>query len=359
MLTPLTSLLVVLPCLLWTQGPESATALKDAGITQICVTASTGADAAATAAADAWRAAGVTIRIIPADDLTSRDALLVPGIAARAGLGSPTRVPWVNANGWQYRRKPAGKFAYDVPPGRGPLAAAEAFAYGGDAVLKIDPADLPEVGRMLAFLSKVPAAPGLTDIADLAVVDDGSPLVGEVMNLLERRNLLFQIVRKPSPRFAINIALGSAKYPQAEAAEPSAFALKIRHQLTDAKRALRIYGSEVVIARLTGNAHRLRLHLLNYSGRELQGLRVRLRGAWKAQHSFIASAAAAATEAAGGTANAGAATQTPPPLSDFVVTHGATEFSVPAMGAYAVIDLTPIAAAPRTSESKEPAHAHH
>src|SRR5262249_31804126 len=153
---------------------------------------------------------------------------------------------------------------------------------------------------------KVPAA-DLPDIADVAVVDDGSPLVGEVMNLLERRNLLFQIVRKPSPRFRINIALGTKQYPQADAADPSAFALKIRHQLTDHRRTLRSYGSEVVIARLTGDAHRVRLHLLNYSGREIQGLRIRLRGTCREGQTYIASAAAAAASGSPGTAPATAA----------------------------------------------------
>src|SRR5262249_56012660 len=116
-------------------------------------------------------------------------------------------------------------------------------------------------------------------------------LVGEVMNLLERRNLLFQIVRKPSPRYRINIALGTKVYPQADAADPSAFALKIRHQLTDRRRMLRVYGSEVVIARLTGDAHRVRLQLLNYGGREIQGLRIRLRGTYRANQTFIATSA--------------------------------------------------------------------
>jgi hypothetical protein len=341
MSTPLSILpvLAVLPCLLWTQGPESAPALKDAGVDRICV-------ASADPQAD-WRAAGVTVQVLPADDTASRDALTTPGIAARAGLGSPTRVPWVNANGWQYRRKPAGRFAYDVPAGRGALAAAEAFMYDGEAVLKIDPADLAETGRMMAFLRKVPAAPGLTDVADLAVVDDGGPMVGEVMNLLERRNLMFQIVKKPSPRYPINIVLGSPKYPQADAADPSGFALKIRHQLTDARRSLRIYGSEVVVARLTHNARHARLQLLNYSGRELQGLRIRLRGTYRVKDTFIATAAQAAAAAAAASDTASTAA-TPPPsgkVTDLITAGGATEFSVSAMGAFAVIDLTPVAGA--------------
>lgn len=317
-------LLSSLPCLLWTQGPETAGPLKEAGVEQICVPAVAG-EAAPVDPSAAWRGAGITVRIITPDESAARDAVATPGITARAGLASPTRVPWVTANGWQFRRKPNGRFAYDVPEGRGAIAAAEAFAYGADAVLKIDPDDLADVGRMLAFLSRVPAPPpGSTDVADLAVVDDGSPLVGEVMNLLERRNLLFQIVRKPSPRYTINVAVGTPRYPQAEAADPSAFALKIRHQLTDAKRALRIYGSEVVVARLLSNGRRLRLHLLNYSGRELQGLRIRLRGTLRVTQSFIS---AAAPDSAPGA------------ITDLVATGGATELSISAMGTYAVIDL--------------------
>ena len=34
-----------------------------------------------------------------------------------------------------------GKYRYDLPAGKAALAAAEAFAYGADALLKIDPAD--------------------------------------------------------------------------------------------------------------------------------------------------------------------------------------------------------------------------
>src|SRR2546422_11623754 len=101
------------------------------------------------------------------------------------------------------------------------------------------------------------------------------------MNLLARRNLLFQVVQAPSPRFRINIAVGSTAYPREDAADPSAFALKIGRQLTDEERSLRVYGSEVVIARLTGDATRIRVHLLNYGGRGLGGLRIRGRGAYR------------------------------------------------------------------------------
>src|SRR2546422_10200297 len=110
------------------------------------------------------------------------------------------------------------------------------------------------------------------------------------MNLLARRNLLFQVVQAPSPRFRINIAVGSTAYPREDAADPSAFALKIRRQLTDEERSLRVYGSEVVIARLTGDATRIRVHLLNYGGGGNQGLRIRLRGAYRKGQAYGAGA---------------------------------------------------------------------
>jgi len=186
-------------------------------------------------------------------------------------------------------------------------------------VLKIDPADLKNVGEMLTFLEGLPAV-DLPAVADFAVVDEGSAVTGEVMNLLARRNLLFQVVKAPSPRFRLNIAMGSREYPTADAADPSAFALKIRRQLTDEQRTVRVYGSEVVICRLTGDAGRIRLHLINYGGRDIEGLRIRLRGAYREGDAFVAGAGRLA-------------------LTDFAVAGGATEFSLPRMATYAVIDL--------------------
>ena len=109
------------------------------------------------------------------------------------------------------------------PAGKAALAAAEAFAYGGNAMLKIDPADLESLGSMLTFLGSAPAR-DLPAVADFAVVDDGSAATGEVMNLLPRRNLLFEVVKAPSTQYRINVAIGSPDYPPQEAADPSAFA---------------------------------------------------------------------------------------------------------------------------------------
>ncbi len=310
-MTPvLLAVLAALPCLYWTQGIESRTTLQTAGITHVCV---------APDAADVWKAAGFTVTPITDAALAAREGLPVPGVTARAGLASPTRVPWVVASGWRFARNRGTKYAYEVPAGKAVLAAAEAHAYGGDAVLRIQPADVPALGAMMTFLAGIPAV-DLPALADFAVVDDGTAVTGEVMNLLARRNLLFAVVRKPSPRFRINIAIGSAAYPLAEAADPSAFALKVRRQLTDDRRTVRVYGSEVVIARVQGNAERVRLHLVNYGGRDIEGLRVRLRGTYAGADAHIAGSGRL-------------------PLQDFVASNGATEFSLPRIGTYAVIDL--------------------
>lgn len=277
---------------------------------------------------EALKALGLSVSPLAADSLAGREMLLVPGVAPRAGVASPTRTPWVNANGWRYR-KTAGapaKVAYDVPPGRAALAAAEAYAYGGDAAVKIDvtqkstPNDLPALGAMMTFLSKLPAAT-LPDVADIGVVDDGSPLTAEVINLLSRRNLMFRVVKAPSSDLKVNIKLGSKEYPEADAANPSAFALKVRRQLTDDERSLRLYGSEVVIARFTADGSKARLHLLNYGGRPSAGLRIRLRGMWKESANNVSGA------------------DSPVKLESFTAADGWTEFTLPQLNTYAAIDL--------------------
>jgi len=309
-MTSLLLLVLSLPCVYWTQGVESRAMLEAAGIKRICV---------APERADAWRAAGFTVMPLTEAELASREALASPGMTPRPGLASPTRSPWIVANGWRFTRHPGTKYVYDVPAGKAALAAAEVFAYGADVVFKIGPADLADLGGMLTFLEALPPV-DLPAVSDLAIVDDGSAVTGEVMNLFARRNLLFQVVQTPSPRFPINIRIGTPEYPREEAADPSAFAQKIRRQLTDERRALRVYGSEVVICRLTADAGRARLHLINYGGREIEGLRVLLRGAYGDGEVHVAGAGRLA-------------------LEDRVVSGGATEFTIPRIVTYAVVDL--------------------
>ncbi|MEP7271932.1 MAG: hypothetical protein ABI882_10550, partial [Acidobacteriota bacterium] len=266
--------------------------------------------------------AGFDVLALNQSDLGRREKLLVPRVAGRADVASATRRPWIDSNGWRLVRRPAGKFYYDLAEkgaGKATLAIAEAFAYHADAILKIDPADLAAAGTMLVFLRALPPAI-LPPIADIGVIDDGSAVTGEVMNLLTRRNLLFRLVSAPAPQLRVNIRLGGKDYSRAEASDPNTFALKVRRQLGDENRSLRIYGTEVVISRLTGDVARVQLQLLNYSGTEVDSMRVRMRGSY------------AKDELRAFGIEQGA-------LEDFVVADGATEFTIPKLGVYAWIEL--------------------
>lgn len=299
-----------LPLLFWQQGVETAPQLKQAGIEQIAVLPEV---------AEVWRKTELKIVVMSKNEVEGRERLLIPGIQRKVNVASPTSAPWVDANGWRFIRQPSGQFLSDVPKGRAALAAFEAFVYNADVVVKIDPADVNEFGKALTFLRTLPNDE-LPPVADINVIDNGSAITGEVINLLTRRNLLFRLSSAPSNLFPINLKIGSREYSEDEAANPSAFAQRIRRQLGDDQRSLRIYGSEIVIARLLGNSDKMRLHLLNYSGRELDGLRIRLRGKLSGKE-VIAE---------------GLGRQN---LQDFITGNGATEFTIPKVGSYAMIEL--------------------
>jgi hypothetical protein len=301
------------PCVYWTGAvDETRDPLKSAGITRICVSPER---------ADAWRVAGFDAVATSDSDLAARQTLPIPGIESRVDRVSSTRSPWVNANGWRFVQSPAARYVYELPAGSAALAAAEALQFGADVVLRIDPADLPELGKVLAFAKELPVS-DLSPIADIGVVDDGTEEVGEVMNLLSRRNLLYQPVKAASAQYAVTVALDTEKYSRKEAEKnPSEFALKVRRELTDDRRTLRVYGSEVVLARLTGDARRRHLQLVNYGGREVEGLRIRLLGAWRIEGFHVAGKPDAAPQ-------------------DVAVADGATEFSIPELGVFAVVDLS-------------------
>ena len=302
--------LATLPSLYWAQTVETAPALKQAGIERLRVPAE---------AAAAWTAAGFTVVPLEEKERSERTTLQAPGLRSRAEVASASVRPWVFANGWRFQRRPDGRYWGDVPAGKAALAAAEAFAYGADAVLAIDPADLESFGRMQAFLSSLPES-ALPAAVDIAVVDDGSPPIGEILNLMARRNLLFKVVQKEAPDVALNVRIGSKEFPRKEAQNPETFAVSVRRRLTDERRSLRLYGSEVVLARLVRDAGHARLHLLNYGGRPIDGLRVRLLGNW-----------------APGEARAFGETRMA--IEDLVAANGATEFSLGTIGPYAVVDL--------------------
>jgi hypothetical protein len=298
------------PCVYWTQGPSSRPAVEAAGLRMLCVPSGE---------TETWKAAGIRVSPMSDAEFAAREALPSPGVTPRAGVASPTRAPWIVANGWRIARQPTKKYSYTPAAGAAALAAAEAYAYGADAALKIDPADAKRAGDMLTFLDGVPPL-DLPVVADIGVVDDGSDVTGEVLNLLTRRNLLYKIVPSPIPQLPLNVVIGSREYSKQDAADPSAFAMRVRHDLTDERRSLRIYGSEVVIARLTGDARQMRLHLINYGGRDIEGLRIRLRGTHRADEALVAGLGRV-------------------PLESSVVAEEATEFSLPRLTTYAVVDL--------------------
>ena len=174
-------------------------------------------------------------------DLASREALPRPASPRAPGVASPTRSPWIVANGWRFARTPGSEVRLrPCRPERRALAAAEAFAYGADAVLKIDPADLASARRDADVPRRRCRAADLPAVADLGVVDDGSAVTGEVMNLLARRNLLFQVVQAPSPRVPHQHRDRQRRVPARRGRRSRAPSRRrSARQLTDEQRSLR------------------------------------------------------------------------------------------------------------------------
>ena len=308
-------LAAAVPGLLWDAPPDTAPALRDAGITSIQVPA---------AQYNAWKdAAGLAVS--PAD-LRKVAKALPPSVQYRANEASATRTPWLVSNGWRFLRNPAGSFLYDVHGAQSALAAAEAFCFGGTALVHTDAGGLKPLAEMLGFLRSL----GGNDtpvVADIGFVDDGSSAAGEVMNMMVRNNLLFRLVperrHSPDPQLKITVRLGSKEFPLEEAKNPGMTAHEVRARLTDDRRSLRIYGSPVVVARITATADGVRVHLLNYAGaeRKVDGIRVRVLGRYPKHH--VAAAGSPQEE-----------------LLDYAADADATEFTLPELKTYAVVDLS-------------------
>src|SRR3954465_14649243 len=138
-------LAATLPRLFWDAGPESAPALREAGIERIAVPA---------AQSGAWNGvAGITIEV---GDPQAAVKLVAPSVDYRANQGSASRSPWLNSNGWRFLRQPQAVFVYDVKGAQAALAAAEAFMFGGNALIRSDDAGLKPLAEMLAYLGTVP-----------------------------------------------------------------------------------------------------------------------------------------------------------------------------------------------------------
>ena len=304
-------LLAALPTLFWDGAADTAPALRDAGIHQMLVPA---------AQLASWKdAAGIAAE---AADLQAAVKVMAPLVNYRMDEASATRAPWVVANGWRFIRRPQGRFYYDVTGKQAALAAAEAFCYGANAMIRTDAAGLKPLAEMLDFLRTVVGEP-LPPVADIGYIDDGSSASGEVMNLLVRDNLLFQLVTSPDRRLKLNVKLGTKEYPLADAKNPGTVAHAVRYNLTDEKRSVRVYGSPVVVVRLTATEGHARLHLLNYAGanRKVDGVRVRVLGRYSKHQLSLADGAGVE-------------------LLDYTVDSDATEFTLPELKTYAIVDLS-------------------
>jgi hypothetical protein len=93
--------------------------------------------------------------------------------------------------------------------------------------------------------------------------------------------------------------------------------------LTDEKRLVRVYGSYLVVARLAGAKDQERVYLINYGAdrTEVHGIRVRVLGVYPKHLAMIHGVEETK-------------------LLDFSAGAGATEFTLPLLKDFAVIELT-------------------
>lgn len=244
-----------------------------------------------------------------------------PGLRRIVNDAQATAAPWIDSNAWRFQRGIRKALYATLPPGSAALAAAEAFAFGVDAILNPDPADVQELGRMLRFL-KTQDRPLLPAMANIGIVDDGSAAMGEILNMLTRRNLLYRLVPRPDRTLDLTVQLGTPDFPKAAVSNPSEFAARVRAALGDEKRLVRLYGTSTAIAHLTGDGRRARLYLLSYSrNRGEEGIRVRLRGRYQPANVAVYRAPSEAN------------------LTDVQRPAEITEFTVPAFNTIAIVEL--------------------
>ncbi len=237
------------------------------------------------------------------------------------GYAQVTLAPWVQSNGWRFMRGQQRAAYKTIPRGIAPLAAAEAFAFSVDAILNPDPADAQELGNMLRFLKAHPQPP-FPPLANIGVIDDGSPAMGEALNMLIRRNLLYRVVKQPDRALDLTVQVGSKDFPRESLANPSDFAARVREKLTDDKRLVRVFGANTIVARLAGDGRKARLVLVSYArNRNHQDVRVALLGKYTPS-------AFALYGAPGGTT-----------LVDVAQAGKMTEFAIPAFNTIAIVDL--------------------
>lgn len=262
----------------------------------------------------------LAIRLFSPDTSTEGyEKVPAPNIKMRMNEASATTVPWIDSNASRFMRGLHKAYYDNLPPGTAALAAAEAHAWNVDAILNATPEDSAELNKMLAFIRQV-GDPNLPVRANIGIIDDKSAEMPEVLNLLSRRNLLYKVVSAPDPKLDLNIRIGSKQYPREAVTNPNDFAARVREQLTDDKRLIRLFNTYTVLVNLTGDTARSRLDLVNYSKRPAKDVRIRVLGRYKQVK----------------LADATDASQT---AKDIAVVDGATEFTVPLLARYAVVDL--------------------
>ena len=264
-------------------------------------------------------AALLTIHLLTGAAPADAAKLESAGVNYRVAVAGATAAPWVTANGWQYLRTPKARFVSEAAGPALPLAMAEAFAWRGNVWFQVSDPDRVAYDRTLNFLEGLPTF-DVSSKVQVGVKDDGSAEAGEVLKLLVRRNLIAGPLAKSGPAPAVTVELGTPEYPREAAQNPAAFAAGVRARLGDEKRLLRIYGTDVVIGHLEEGGGLMRIHLLNYSNRDVDGARVRVLGRFQLRGYH-------------------ALGQPDSALQDFAAIGGATEFTVPKLSRYAVVDL--------------------
>ncbi len=299
-------LFAIIPMLLWDQGPQSAPVLEKAGIREIA-TPNRGED---------WAGKRVRANLVDASRLVRLDA---PGVDYAIGRAGATAVPWINSNLWRELRDTEVPFVYDVAGAGVLLAAAEAYSSGAEAYLRIKPEDLATFASAMTFLRQMDG-PRLQPRVNFALVTNATPEMEEVMNLLVRRNLLFQPVAEPVRWKGMLVRPGTGEFDKEATADPYRFAAMVRSRIGDDRRLVRIYGSDTVLARLYGDERHSRVHLLQYGRNTVAGLRVRVAGRYP--RVLVASPGERVLAA-----------------EDVVVDGSRTEFTIPEFQTYAIADL--------------------
>jgi hypothetical protein len=308
--------LTLIPGLLWDEGPQTAPVLEQAGIREIATTGD----------ASAWSSTRVRATAIDGASLIKLDP---PGVDYQLSRGGATAAPWINSNLWRVMKEPGKSYVYEVSGAAVPLAAAEAYVSGGKAYLRLKQDDLAAFASALGFLHDMDGPP-LPPRVNFGLVDDGTSELDEVLNLLIRRNLLFDLIRPPGNFKGPVVRIGTPEYSKELAGEPYKFSAVVRAKIGDDHRLVRIYGSETTIVRLSGSAGRSRLHVIQYGRNAVPALRVRVLGHY--QRVLISAL--------------GQRVIVP---EDVTMDDSATEFTIPAFRTYAVVDLD--AAKPGVLES--------